>query len=438
MMNNKRWLAMIALALVCVMIGTGIGMTRPVAQAETVIITSPFTEAVTKVRDSVVGVSNYQMVRVNNGNSNSYYGINPFDFFGFGNFGFGSGYGNGYGYGNGNGGYDGGASEEVEYATGSGVVIADGFVLTNYHVVEDASALKITIAADNEKDAKTLDAELVAYDKNLDVAVMKVEGLNLPAVELGDSDTLQVGDWAICIGNPLSTKFAGTVTAGIVSGLDRSVSESTTTDKYGRKETVTNKMIQVDAAINNGNSGGGMFNTQGQLMGIPTLKYSGSSSTTASIEGIGMCIPINSAKPIIDMALSGNGNAQGTQNDAANNALFGKPRMGVTVAALDSSAVAVRKGVIPMGIFVKEVEEKGPAAKAGIEVGDIIVDIDDNVITNVSQMQEIIGGHKEGDVLKVKVYRVPGLADMNLNDEIPDGEYVDLELTLAIVDDVAQ
>ncbi len=436
MMNNKRWLAMIALALVCVMIGTGIGMTRPVAQAETVIITSPFTEAVTKVRDSVVGVSNYQMVRVNNGNSNSYYGINPFDFFGFGNFGFGSGYGNGYGYGN--GGYDGGASEEVEYATGSGVVIADGFVLTNYHVVEDASALKITIAADNEKDAKTLDAELVAYDKNLDVAVMKVEGLNLPAVELGDSDTLQVGDWAICIGNPLSTKFAGTVTAGIVSGLDRSVSESTTTDKYGRKETVTNKMIQVDAAINNGNSGGGMFNTQGQLMGIPTLKYSGSSSTTASIEGIGMCIPINSAKPIIDMALSGNGNAQGTQNDAANNALFGKPRMGVTVAALDSSAAAVREGVIPMGIFVKEVEEKGPAAKAGIEVGDIIVDIDDNVITNVSQMQEIIGGHKEGDVLKVKVYRVPGLADMNLNDEIPDGEYVDLELTLAIVDDVAQ
>lgn len=436
MMNNKRWLAMIALALVCVMIGTGIGMSRPVAQAETVIITSPFTEAVTKVRDSVVGVSNYQMVRVNNGNSNSYYGINPFDFFGFGNFGFGSGYGNGYGYGN--GGYDGGASEEVEYATGSGVVIADGFVLTNYHVVEDASALKITIAADNEKDAKTLDAELVAYDKNLDVAVMKVEGLNLPAVELGDSDTLQVGDWAICIGNPLSTKFAGTVTAGIVSGLDRSVSESTTTDKYGRKETVTNKMIQVDAAINNGNSGGGMFNTQGQLMGIPTLKYSGSSSTTASIEGIGMCIPINSAKPIIDMALSGNGNAQGTQNDAANNALFGKPRMGVTVAALDSSAAAVREGVIPMGIFVKEVEEKGPAAKAGIEVGDIIVDIDDNVITNVSQMQEIIGGHKEGDVLKVKVYRVPGLADMNLNDEIPDGEYVDLELTLAIVDDVAQ
>lgn len=435
MMNNKRWLAMIALALVCVMIGTGIGMSRPVAQAETVIITSPFTEAVTKVRDSVVGVSNYQMVRVNNGNSN-YYSINPFDFFGFGNFGFGSGYGNGYGYGN--GGYDGGASEEVEYATGSGVVIADGFVLTNYHVVENASALKITIAADNEKDAKTLDAELVAYDKNLDVAVMKVEGLNLPAVELGDSDTLQVGDWAICIGNPLSTKFAGTVTAGIVSGLDRSVSESTTTDKYGRKETVTNKMIQVDAAINNGNSGGGMFNTQGQLMGIPTLKYSGSSSTTASIEGIGMCIPINSAKPIIDMALSGNGNAQGTQNDAANNALFGKPRMGVTVAALDSSAAAVREGVIPMGIFVKEVEEKGPAAKAGIEVGDIIVDIDDNVITNVSQMQEIIGGHKEGDVLKVKVYRVPGLADMNLNDEIPDGEYVDLELTLAIVDDVAQ
>ena len=261
--------------------------------------------------------------------------------------------------------------------------------------------------------------------------------LELPAVELGDSDTLQVGDWAICIGNPLSAKFAGTVTAGIVSGLDRSVSESPPTDKYGRKETVTNKMIQVDAAINNGNSGGGMFNTQGQLMGIPTLKYSGSSSTTATIEGIGMCIPINAAKPVIEMALSGKGNAVDGQA-ATDNALYGKPRMGVTVAALDSSSVAVREGVIPMGIFVKEVDEKGPAAKAGIEAGDIIVDIDDNVITNVSQMQEIIGGHKEGDVLKVKVYRVPGLAELDLNEEVPDGEYVDLELTLAIVDDVAQ
>ena len=422
-MNMKRVLGGIALALVCVMIGCTMNLNTYGANAETVVVTSPFTEAVAKVRDSVVGVSNYQMVRVGNSGNSSYYGINPFDFFGFGNFGF--GYGNDYGYGNGNG----DQSEEVEYATGSGVVIADGYVLTNHHVVEGASALKITVAAENEEEARTLDAVLIADDEKIDVAVLYVEGLDLPAVELGDSDTLQVDDWAICIGNPLSSKFAGTVTAGIVSGLDRKVSEKKTTDKYGRKETIVNEMIQVDAAINNGNSGGGMFNTQGQLMGIPTLKYSGSSATSASIEGIGMCIPINAAKPIIEEALKAEKPAAGVNAQNSGIDMTGKPRLGVTGSDVNENSRVFIEGLIPDGVVIGEVQPGSPAEAAGIKPNDIIVEIDGTVIKSMSQMQGIIADHKAGDTLKIKVFRM----EDSENPEA-DGEYVDLEVILAVVD----
>lgn len=427
-MNKKRVLGGIALALVCVMIGYGLNLSTPRANAETVVVTSPFTEAVAKVRDSVVGVSNYQMVRVgNSGSGSNYYGgINPFDFFGFGSYGFGNDFGYGYGYGN-----DNSQAEEVEYATGSGVVIAEGYVLTNHHVVEGASALKITVSAENEEEARTLDAVLVADDETIDVAVLYVEGLDLPAVELGDSDTLLVGDWAICIGNPLSDKFAGTVTAGIVSGLDRKVSEKTTTDKYGRKGTVVNEMIQVDAAINNGNSGGGMFNVLGQLMGIPTLKYSGStSSTSASIEGIGMCIPINAAKPVIEAGLSAEKPAS-TANQGADGTIdmTGKPRLGITGSDVNENSQAFRQGLIPDGVLVGEVQSGTPAEAAGIKANDIIVDIDDTVITSMAQLQKIIAEHQAGDTLKVKVFRMEDPDNPGENDT-----YVDLEITLAIVD----
>ena len=427
-MNKKRVLGGIALALVCVMIGYGLNLSTPRANAETVVVTSPFTDAVAKVRDSVVGVSNYQMVRVGNSSSGSNYygGINPFDFFGFGGYGYGNDYGYGYGYGN-----DNSQSKEVEYATGSGVVIAEGYVLTNHHVVEGASALKITVSAENEEEARTLDAVLVADDETIDVAVLYVEGLDLPAVELGDSDTLLVGDWAICIGNPLSDKFAGTVTAGIVSGLDRKVSEKTTTDKYGRKGTVVNEMIQVDAAINNGNSGGGMFNVLGQLMGIPTLKYSGStSSTSASIEGIGMCIPINAAKPVIEEALSAEKPATAANQGADGTIdMTGKPRLGITGSDVNENSQAFRQGQIPDGVLVGEVQSGTPAEAAGIKANDIIVDIDDTVITSMAQLQKIIAEHQAGDTLKIKVFRMEDPENPGENDI-----YVDLEVTLAVVD----
>ena len=413
---RKHGIGYLAIALVITMVGFAAfnsfgakAESGTMDTANTVVVTSPFTEAIKEVKSSVVGVSNYQMVRYSTGGS--------------WNWGFG---------------YDRGESttQEVEAATGSGVVIAEDTVLTNFHVVEGASSLKIT-TGDNE-----FDATLLAYDENLDVAILKADGLNLPAVTLGDSDTLQVGDWAICIGNPLGEQLAGTTTVGIVSALNREVS-STTTDKYGLRGTVTNTMIQVDAAINSGNSGGGMFSVNGELMGIPTLKYTGSAFSGNTVEGIGMCIPINAAKPLIEDVLSGKvtGNATaGANTNASGNTdlLNGKPRMGITITGINTASTAVRTGQLPNGVYVTEVEEGSPAAEAGMQAADIIVDADNTVITSTSQLQEIIAEKNAGDTVEIKVYRVPGLADLTDADEIPEGEYITMTVTLEVVDSSVQ
>ena len=413
---RKHGIGYLAIALVITMVGFAAfnsfgakAESGTTDTANTVVVTSPFTEAIKEVKSSVVGVSNYQMVRYSTGGS--------------WNWGFG---------------YDRGESttQEVEAATGSGVVIAEDTVLTNFHVVEDASSLKVTTGDDE------FDATLLAYDENLDVAILKADGLNLPAVTLGDSDTLQVGDWAICIGNPLGEQFAGTTTVGIVSALNREVS-STTTDKYGLRGTVTNTMIQVDAAINSGNSGGGMFSVNGELMGIPTLKYTGSAFSGNTVEGIGMCIPINAAKPLIEDVLNGKvtGNATaGASTNASGNTdlLNGKPRMGITITGINTASTAVRTGQLPNGVYVTEVEEGSPAAEAGMQAADIIVDADNTVITSTSQLQEIIAEKSAGDTVEIKVYRVPGLADLTDADEIPEGEYITMTVTLEVVDSSVQ
>lgn len=420
-MSNRirRCIGCVALALSCVMIGSALTMSATPAAAEdtvTVVHTSPFTDAVAEVRDSVVGVSNYQKVSYGSyGNGSSGY------YFGFG-----------YGYGYGRGQQEPETREELA-STGSGVVIGDGFVLTNYHVVEDASSLKVTVT-DDAGETTEYAASLVTYDENVDAAILYAPDCKLPAVTLGDSDKLLVGDWAICIGNPLG--FAKTTTVGVVSALNRGI-ESEAYDKYGRKETITNAMIQVDAAINSGNSGGGMFSVTGELMGIPTLKYTGSYYSGSSVEGIGMCIPINSVKPLINRVLSGEIQAIAPENTQAEEttttSLRGKPRTGVSVANVNSSSRAAMLGQIPDGVFITEVEADGPADKAGLLAGDIIVEVDGTIITEVEQYQQIVAQCKEGDVLKIKVYRAEGLLNLTANQDAPDGEYVDVELTVAIV-----
>ena len=420
----RRFIGCVALALSCVMIGTALSMSaQPLASAEesaattTVVHTSPFTAAVAQVRDSVVGVSNYQTVSYGNyGNGGGFY-------FGFG-----------YGYGDSRGQQEPETKEELA-STGSGVVIGEGFVLTNYHVVEDADALKVTVT-DDYGETTEYAASLVAYDETMDVAIVYAPDCQLPAVTLGDSDTLLVGDWAICIGNPLG--FAKTTTVGIVSALNRSI-ESESYDKYGRRETISNAMIQIDAAINNGNSGGGMFSVTGELMGIPTLKYSGSYYSSASVEGIGMCIPINAVKPLIESVLSGEIQAiapQGEEPEAetATEDLLGKPRMGVSIANVNTSSRAAMMGQIPDGVFITAVEAGSPAEKAGLVAGDIIVEVNETVVTDTDQLIDLVGQYKAGDALNVKVYRAEGLLDLTANEDAPDGEYVDVMVTLELIE----
>ena len=413
-MKRGTKLAVVAVALVFAMVGGYFGATmvqRATAEdgaTETVVVTSPFTQAIRDVRGSVVGVNNYQMVRYNN-----------------------------YGFGRG------GTAQETKYASGSGVVVAEGYVLTNYHVVEGASAVKIAVQDENGENMREYDCDVAAYDTDLDVAVLHCPDLDLPPVSLGDSDSLQVGDWAICIGNPISEEFYGTVTVGIVSALNRSIATSST-DRYGRRTSVTNTMIQVDAEINSGNSGGGMFSVTGELMGIPTLKYTSNFYFGISVDGINMCIPINVAKPLIEEAIQNGGeiaNADGENRDDENGeSLLGKPRLGITIAGLNPTSYTIQAGLIPYGVYVSQVDENSPAEEAGMKQGDIIVEIDGKVINTTSQLQSAVAAHSAGDTVNIRVFRAEGMVDaVEYGGMVPeDGDYVDLQVTLRVVDTVRQ
>ncbi len=377
------------------------------------VVTSPFTEAVQKVRQSVVGVNNYTTYSRNN---NYYYG-----------FGYGFGYDDGRG-----GGED--SNRQVLQGSGSGVVVAKGYVLTNYHVVESATTLEVT-SGDN-----IYPAQLMGTDEAKDIAVLKVDGLELEPVVLGDSDVLNVGDWAICIGNPLS--FTGTTTVGVISALNREVTSSAT-DAYGKR--TTNTMIQTDAAINSGNSGGGMFNVAGELIGIPSMKYTGSVYSGNTVEGIGMAIPINEAKSLINDVLAGKGNVSASSESgntsSSKDAITAEngPRLGVTVTNMNTSNYAVANGVLPIGAYVSAVESGSPAEKAGIAVGDIVVEVDGTVIKSTNQMISVLREKQAGDQVNVKVYRVEGgLDSVQDYSNIPQGEYIELTAELAILDNVKQ
>lgn len=417
----KTYMA-IALALAVVMAGsTALIRMNATAGAETATITenstvvaSPFTEAVEKVHGSVVGVSNY----TNYASMNSYGGL----------------YGFGYGFGFGNGGSRGGedSNRQVLQGTGSGVVVARGYVLTNYHVVENASTLEVTSGDD------TYSATVAGYDESLDLAVLKVEDLPLEPVVLGDSDALKVGDWAICIGNPLS--FTGTTTVGVISALNREVT-SKSTDAYGRRTNNVNLMIQTDAAINAGNSGGGMFNVAGELVGVPSMKYTGSYYSTSTVEGIGMAIPINVAKPLIEEVLSGKTVANGASSadstkDSSSVAPESRPRMGVkvqTISASNSGAVAA--GALPTGAYISEVEKDSPAEKAGLQVKDIVVEVDGTIVSSSQEMVNAMASKKAGDTVEIKYFRMEGDESKWESYDDIQGDYHTVTVELAMLDE---
>ena len=262
-------------------------------------------------------------------------------------------------------------------AAGSGFIITeDGYILTNYHVVEDSDSDAITVALYNDE---TYEAELIGYDESNDIAVLKIDADGLTPVVIGDSGNMNVGDTVIAIGNPLG-ELTFSLTTGVISALGRSVTLSTGT---------TMTLIQTDCAINSGNSGGALFNLYGEVIGITNAKYSGSgSSTEASIDNIGFAIPINSVYGIVTSIIE--------------NGYIAKPYIGVSVSDVGSEALSYG---LPEGASVKAVTEGGPAEKAGLEVNDIITAANGEPITGSSDLVAVVTACEVGDKLELTVYR---------------------------------
>ena len=278
------------------------------------------------------------------------------------------------------------STEEIGYGSGTYFRALDegegGYILTNNHVVDEGETYQIEWL-----DGTIMDATLVGADEGTDIAVLQ---FNEPAPEgatpvpLGDSDALQIGELAIVIGNPGSGTevLFGTVTAGIISGLER---EGVTAQGSFNRPVST---IQVDAAINTGNSGGALLNAQGELVGIPTLKMT--ASYTTIYEGLGFCIPINTAKDIIEQLIE--------------NGEVVRPRLGVTVVAQDGPDEPMRN-FAPAGVRVENVEEGTPADEAGLQRYDIITEINGiRVYTNEDLIGEI-DRHSAGDTVELTVCR---------------------------------
>ncbi len=294
---------------------------------------------------------------------------------------------------------------------GSGVVISDdGYVLTNHHVIEGAVNVYV-ISGDQE-----IAAEVVESDEATDVAVLKAEGLDAPAAKIGDSNALSVGDWALVVGNPLGEEYANTLTVGVISGLNREVS-SRTSD--GRQTTTT--MIQTNAAINSGNSGGGLFNINGELVGITSMKLSNNGYLgTAAIEGIGFAIPVNTVADVVSDLIT-YGEVQ-------------TPRLGVTVQEILSDYDEPTEDSLPRGLLVINVEADSPASEAGIQPYDVIVRADGERIESVDDLSSILQSHEIGEFIEVTVYRIEGLRSSSAVLDYSQGEEITMSVEVRVID----
>ncbi len=262
--------------------------------------------------------------------------------------------------------------EYVESGAGSGVIISqDGYLVTNHHVVNGATQIRVRL-----NDGTEYEASVVGSDSKTDVAVLKIEAEGLSPAIVGDSDSLQVGEFVLAVGNPLG-RLGGTVTDGIISALDRDV-------------TVNNQsmqLLQMNAAVSPGNSGGGLFNARGELIGIVNAK-----SSDSDAEGLGFAIPINTAIRVAEELIS-------------NGYVTGRPAMGVMVIDINNTQTAYQYGVNQAGVYVQSVNENGPAERAGLAPGDRFIGIDGTAVGSTSDITGILGEHAVGDTIEVQVVR---------------------------------
>lgn len=324
----------------------------------------------TKCTPSVVGIV------VDIPYTNSYSSFDPFDFFGdfgFGGFGSYGGYGNGSGRGN--------NTTQYAQAVGSGFIYsADGYIITNHHVIEDAEKITVYLS-----DKTTVEAELIGSDAITDLALIKIDATDLTLVpmDIGNSDALVVGDEVLAIGCPAGIEFMGTVTDGIISAINRDVE----TDDH---KTMT--LLQTNATINRGNSGGPLINTHGEVIGINTLKLG------ADYEGIGFSIPINGAMQIISQLMT-----DGTVSDRDGSFVSSAGQIGIQASDITDDEVEYYG--IPHGVLVKLIGKDSSAAAAGLRSGDIITAYNGTAVSSVDELNTLKAKNKAGDEVTLTVYR---------------------------------
>ena len=268
--------------------------------------------------------------------------------------------------------------------TGTGVVLTEnGYIVTNAHVVEDAASITIQLT-----DNRIFQAGLIGADEVSDLAVLFIQASDLIPAEFGDSTDLRVGDSVTAIGDPLGVEFRGTMTDGIVSAINRDMTVE------GRTMT----LIQTNAALNSGNSGGPLINCFGQVIGINTMKI-GAFTDAAGVEGLGFAIPSATVKDIVDQIIS-----QGY--------VSGRPTMGIAGESL--STFYQHYYHLPAGLYITQVESGSYADYYGIEVGDILLSANDERITNMDQLNAFLYRHEVGDIVTVTIYRGGMTADVDL------------------------
>ena len=258
--------------------------------------------------------------------------------------------------------------------TGSGVIYtSDGYIVTNNHVVENADEVEVTLT-----DNRQFIATVVGTDRKSDLAVIKIEGDNLPSLELADSDLAEIGEWVLAVGNPLD--LTSTVTAGIISAKGRSL-------RLLEGQDAIEAFIQTDAAVNPGNSGGALVDAEGRLLGINTAI----ATRTGLFQGYSFAIPINLVTRIVD--------------DIIEFGSYQRAFLGVNIYPLNSEEAAVPDVPISQGVVIDNLVDGGSAQYAGLRAKDIIVKVDDRTIRDVPELTEIVGRAKVGDVLAITVFR---------------------------------
>ena len=270
--------------------------------------------------------------------------------------------------------------QQVVSGAGSGVIFtADGYIITNAHVVEGAQQITVKL-----NDGTTYNATLVGSDSQSDIAVIKIDATGLTPAVLGDSDTIAIGETAIAVGNP--SNLGVTSTDGIISALNRSVTV----------EGNTMNLIQTSAAISPGNSGGGLFNSKGELIGIVNAK-----NADENAEGLGFAIPINTAKAV-------------AQDLIENGYVTGRPVLGITVVSITDAQTAMQYGVSTLGAYVQSVTEGSGAANAGMKVGDRIVSVGTKTVTSATDVTNALQDYSAGDTVQVQVDRNGELITLNV------------------------